>query len=97
MRILLSALLILIAVHFSAPKAHAVIFLPAIILLPIIKIIALIIGGFSIPTLGIGALSGKLFHTSPKKSIPIIIGVLLVLAGILAVILKLENPDRPLF
>ena len=97
MRFILSALLILITMHFSAPKAHAIIFLPAIILLPIIKIIALVIGGFSIPALGIGALSGKLFHASPKKSIPIIIGILVILAVVLAIILKLENPDRPLF
>jgi len=97
MRIIFSVLLLLAAAHFSAQKAHAIIFLPAIILLPIIKIIALIIGGFSIPALGIGALSGKLFHASPKKSIPIIIGVLIILAIILAIFLKLENPERPLF
>lgn len=97
MRILLSVVFILISMHFLAPKAHAIIFLPAIILLPIIKIIALIIGGFSIPALGIGALSGKLFHASPKKSIPIVIGVLIILAVILAIFLKLENPERPLF
>ena len=97
MIILLSVVFILISMHFLAPKAHAIIFLPAIILLPIIKIIALIIGGFSIPALGIGALSGKLFHTSPKKSIPIVIGVLIILAVILAIFLKLENPERPLF
>lgn len=97
MIILLSVVFILISMHFLAPKAHAIIFLPAIILLPIIKIIALIIGGFSIPALGIGALSGKLFHASPKKSIPIVIGVLIILAVILAIFLKLENPERPLF
>lgn len=97
MRILLSVVFILISMHFLAPRAHAIIFLPAIILLPIIKIIALIIGGFSIPALGIGALSGKLFHASPKKSIPIVIGVLIILAVILAIFLKLENPERPLF
>ena len=40
---------------FLAPQAHAIIFLPAIVLIPIAKIVAVIIGGFSFPALGVGA------------------------------------------
>ncbi len=76
-------------------RAHAIIFLPAIILIPIAKIIAVVIGGFSIPSLGLGALITKLFGKSLKKTLVIIFLILLVIGIFLSLLLKLHNPDRP--
>lgn len=90
-------LLLTLGLLFYPPKTHAIIFLPAIILIPIAKIIAFVIGGFSIPSLGLGALVTKLFGKSLKKTL-LIIFLLLIIAGILlAIFLKLHNPDRPWF
>lgn len=89
------SLLLILALLFYPPKAHAIIFLPAIILIPIAKIIAFVIGGFSIPSLGIGALITKLFGKSLKKTLAFILLFLIVVGILLAIILKLHNPDRP--
>lgn len=95
MRWVFSVIVVLLADLSFAPKAHAIIFLPAIILIPIAKIVALIIGGFSFPALGIGVLWSKLFKKSIKRTILVIAVLLAVLAIILAVVFKLHNPDRP--
>ena len=93
----LSVIVILLVSSLFAPQAHAIIFLPAIVLIPIAKIVALIIGGFSFPALGVGALWSKLFGKSLGRTILVIIAILVVLAIILAIFFKLHNPDRPLF
>ncbi|HSW96361.1 MAG TPA: hypothetical protein VLF89_00895 [Candidatus Saccharimonadales bacterium] len=97
MRSIISVAIILGLCIFIVPQAHAIIFLPAAILIPIAKIVALIIGGFSFPALGIGALWSKLFHTSLKRTLLIIIFILLCLSLLLVIFFKMHNPDRPLF
>lgn len=93
----LSVFIVLFISLLYAPPVHAVIFLPAIVLIPIVKIIALIIGGFSLPALGVGAIWSKFFGKSLRRTITIIVVILVAIAIILAVFLKLHNPDRPLF
>ena len=66
-------------------------------LIPIAKVVALLIAGFSFPALGIGALWSKLFHKSLKRTIAVILCILVILGIILAGFLKIYNPDRPLF
>lgn len=97
MRWVLSVIVILLVTSLFAPQAHAIIFLPAIALIPIAKIVALIIASFSFPALAIGALWSKLFGKSLGRTISVIIAILVVLAIILAIFFKLHNPDRPLF
>lgn len=97
MTVILSVLVFLCIAAFLTPQAHAIIFLPAIILIPIAKIVAIIIGGFSFPTLGIGALWSKLFGKSLKKTIIILTSLLLLIAVALVIIFKIHNPYRPLF
>jgi hypothetical protein len=97
MRLVLSVLTILVTFLFITPKAHAIIFLPAIVLIPIAQIIAFIFGGFAIPTLGIGALWGKLAGKSMKKTILLSVLILILLTIAIALFLKFENPERPLF
>ncbi len=82
---------------FFPKPAHAIIFLPALILIPIAKLVALIIGGLSIPALSLGALWSRLTQKSLKRTSIVIVGALVVLAILVAIVLKIENPDRPLF
>jgi len=97
MRKVLGVVIVFCLFTFAAKPVHAIIFLPAIVLIPIAKIVALIMGGFSLPALGIGALWSKLFRKSLRRTISVIIAILVVLAIILAIFFKLSNPDRPLF
>jgi hypothetical protein len=77
-------------------RVDAIIFLPAIILIPIAKIIAVLIGGFSLPVIGASAFVNKITGKSAAKGILYGIIILVVLGVIAAVVLKLVNPDRPL-
>jgi hypothetical protein len=95
-KVLLSTGLLASFLIFPKP-AHAIIFLPALILIPIAKLVAVIIGGLSIPALSVSAIWSKLTKQSLKKTIVLVIVALIVLAIIVAVILKIENPSRPLF
>jgi archaellum biogenesis protein FlaJ (TadC family) len=79
------------------PRAHAIIFLPALILIPIAKIIALIIGGFTLPALSLGALWSKLTKHSLKRTLLLIFLCLLTLSLAIGTVLKLANPNRPIF
>ncbi len=97
MRLVLSVITILAATLFFAPQAHAIIFLPAIILIPIAQIIAFIIGGFALPTLGIGVLWGKLSGKSLRKTVVVSVVLLLIIVIAVAIFLRVENPNRPLF
>lgn len=97
MRWLFSVLIISFLFVFSARSAHAIVFLPAIVLIPIAKIVALIIGSFSLPALGVGAVWSKLFRKSFRRAISVILIILIILAIMIVIFLKLHNPDRPLF
>jgi hypothetical protein len=94
----LLSLFLLSSFILAYPKsAHAIIFLPAIILIPIAKIVALVIGGFTLPSLGLGVLWSKLFGNSLLRSLTFIV-IFLIAGGILlALFLHSENPNRPLF
>jgi hypothetical protein len=82
---------------FITPTAHAIVFLPALLLIPIAKIIAVVIAGISFPILGISALSSKLFGKSFKKMLGIGLIILILTAILLVLVLKIQNPARPLF
>lgn len=93
----LSVIVALCLFAFTVKPAHAIIFLPAIVLIPIAKIVAIIMGGFSLPALGVGALWSKLFGKSLRRTITIIITLLVILGLVFAIFLKIHNPERPLF
>lgn len=97
MRWALSVIVIFQVFSLFAPGAHALILIPAIVLIPIAKIVALIIGGFTFPALSVGVLWSKLFGKSLGRTICVILAIFVVLAVILAIYLKLHNPERPLF
>jgi hypothetical protein len=97
MRKLVPLAVLFVFAAFITPKAHAIIFLPALLLIPIAKIVAIIIGGLSLPALGVGALWSNLFKKSLKRTIVVIAIMMVIIALILILFLKLHNPDRPLF
>lgn len=97
MRLAFSFIISLFLFGFAAPQAHAIVFLPALILIPIAKIIAIVIAGFSLPALGIGVLWNKLFGSSLRKTLIITLGILLLFSIALGIYLKIQFPERPLF
>lgn len=97
MRLVVSIIVVCITVSMLAPQAHGIIFLPAVVLIPIAKIVALIIGGFAFPALGVGVLWSKLFGASLGRVMSVAIIILVILAMVLTIFFKLYSPERPMF
>lgn len=76
---------------------HAIIYLPAVVLIPIAKIVAIIISGFSFPVIGLGMLIGRVFRKSSTRMAVVSIFLLIIICVILVVLLKIANPERPFF
>lgn len=89
--------LVILGIFFPLQKAHAIIFIPAVILIPIAHIIAVILGGLSIPVVGFGVLWNKLFHTPPKRIVAVLVPTIIIGILLIAVVLKVLTPERPLF
>lgn len=81
----------------SAKPAHAIIFLPAIILIPIAHIIGVIIAGLAVPALAIGTLISALWKKPLVRTLLIVVSVVVLGALAFGIGLKMMNPDRPLF
>ena len=97
LRVITAVVFLSVAAAYLAPPAQAIIILPALILIPIAKIIAIVVGGFAFPALGMGVLWNKLFNT-PLKKVLVFAFLLLVVIGVCtAVYLKVTTPERPLF
>lgn len=96
MRTVLSILLFFPLLFLFASDAHAIVVIPALILIPIAKILAVIVGSFALPVVGIGALVGKIKGNSVAKGIVLGIIALLLLAVIVGIVLVIQNPERPL-
>jgi len=78
------------------PKVHAIVILPAIILVPLVKIIALVVGVFSVPVASGGAILAKI--TKNYKLVILASCILLVLIGVAtAIVLRVTHPANPWF
>lgn len=78
------------------PKAHAIVILPAVVLIPIIKIVALVIGGLSLPAVGMSALWSRVFGKPLTQTIAWMLVVLLVLGVLLTLWLRFYLPNHPI-
>lgn len=78
------------------PHVHAIVLLPAVLLIPIIKIVAIVIGSLSVPAISISALWSKLFGKPLHMAIAWTIAILIVIGMLLGVFLKIQLPDRPI-
>ncbi len=87
-----------LCIAFIVPEnSYGIIFLPALILIPIAKILAVLIAGFSVPALGAGALWSRMSKKSIWKGIGYAVVVLVIIAVCVGVVLKMIHPERPLF
>ena len=76
---------------------HAIIFLPAILIIPIAQLVAFLLGSFTLPVVITSFIWSKLFKKSWKRGLLYSV-IFLVALGITAVVfLKILNPDRPFF
>lgn len=78
------------------PKAHAIVILPAVVLIPIIKIVALVIGGLSLPAVGMSALWSRVFGKPLTQTMAWMLVVLLVLGVLLFLWLRVYLPNHPI-
>ncbi len=88
--------IVLILMGFVIVKpVHAFIIIPALILIPIAHIVAAIIGGFSLPAMGLGLLWSKLTEKSLPKGIAFGMSFIIIAAVVIAIVLKVLSPERP--
>jgi hypothetical protein len=95
MKIIYLCLIVFILPFITPQTAQAIILLPALVLIPIAKIISLIIGALLFPFVGGVAVWGKISQKPVYKMIAVSIVLLIVVGIVLALGLKLSNPDRP--
>lgn len=76
------------------PRAHAIIILPAVALIPLAKLIAVIVGTLSIPAASLGTMVG-IFTKNRKLGISVTLIVITVLTVAVAYFLRVKNPHNP--
>jgi hypothetical protein len=94
---LISISIIAVFLFYFPGEVKAIIFMPALILIPIAKIVSIIIGAFALPMIGFGAIWSR-FRKIPIKKMMLAVFVLLTIIGIMvAVGIKAIDPIRPWF
>ncbi len=78
-------------------ETKAIIILPAVILVPIVKIVAIIISGFSLPVIGLSAYFHKISNKPVLRGIFVGMLILIFMGLLITIALKIINPSRPLF
>lgn len=78
------------------PNVHAIVLLPSVVLIPIIKIVAMVIGGLSLPAVGMSALWSRVFGKPLTQTIAWMLLVLLILGVLLTLWLRFYLPDHPI-
>jgi hypothetical protein len=81
----------------STKEAHAIIVIIPAILIPIVSIVVWIITAVTTPVLALSIIYFKIKKKSPFLGILFGVGLLLLLGAIITVILKLLNPERPIY
>jgi protein-S-isoprenylcysteine O-methyltransferase Ste14 len=77
--------------------AHALVILPALILIPIAKILAVALVALGVPATALGLAWSKLTRHPFKKTLLVVGVVLFLLVMGLGIYLRITNPDRPLY
>ncbi len=87
------AMLVYLSIAYSA---HAIIELPALILIPLAKLVAVIVSALSLPVASIGIFISKI---TKKHKLAIVFSVvsIILIAIISVVVLRLKNPNNPWF
>ncbi len=79
----------------TAPPVAALVIVPALVLIPIVKILAVLLGAFGAPILGIGALLAHIKKWPRTKTLIVVITLIGALLLLGAIILKIMDPARP--
>lgn len=79
-----------------AKPVHAIVILPAVIIIPIAKVIAAVIGALSLPNIGLGILWHKYFHTPLRKTLFVGFFLIFFIGIVLFFVMFFTNPARPL-
>lgn len=96
MRILGAILAAAFFLYLGAKPVQAIIILPVVILIPLAKIVAIIIGALSLPSVTIGTIWSKLFKKSLARTLTLIVIALAAVGIGLLLILKIFFPNHPL-
>jgi len=81
----------------SIPQpVHAIIILPALILIPLAKLVAIVVAAFGIPATSLGVLISKITRNK-KLAIIVTLVFILLIALSTAIVFKIANPNRPWF
>ena len=87
------AMLVYLSIAYSA---HAIIVLPALILIPLAKLVAVVVSALSLPVASIGIFISKITKKH-KPAIIFSIAAIILIAAITAIVLRLKNPNNPWF
>lgn len=87
-------ILLFFVILFFPQPAHAIIILPALILIPVAKAVAIVIGALTLPSVGVGIVMRKLFNTPIKKVVMSILIVLMIIISLTVLFLKMIYPNR---
>ncbi len=83
---------------FAFPgKAHAIVLLPAVLLIPIVKLVAIVMASVSVPVASVGVLWSRLFGKKLPVAVAWVILAVLVVGLSVGIWAKISSPDRPLF
>lgn len=88
---------LLISMLVYSQKTYALVFVPPLLLIPIAKLIAVILGGLALPTLGISTIVSKGKKNAILRTLLFFICVLIVVGILTTLFLKIQNPSRPWF
>lgn len=88
---------LLISMLVYSQKTYALVFVPPLLLIPIAKLIAVILGGLALPTLGISTIVSKGKKNAILRTLLFFICVLLIVGILTTLFLKIQNPSRPWF
>ena len=97
MNIIASFLLFLIFFFVSVTDAKAIIVITPVVLIPIVKIVALVIGTLATPVISLSTFYLKLKKKSVLLGFAVGILILIILGVMITLGFKLINPQRPIY
>lgn len=80
-----------------ASNAYAIVVIVPAILIPIVNLVVWIVGAVSVPVAGVLFAYSKVKKVSHKKILSTLFIVLFLVALITFILLRIVNPDRPIY
>lgn len=96
-RIIYLFFIFLVIVLIKPPNVDAIVFLPALLLIPIAQILGILLVGLSFPLYAIGYVWHLFFKMSLRKVFAIVSSILAIIILIVLIVIKILFPELPLF